>query len=168
MHPGGPYWRKRDDAAWSIPKGVVESDTDLLAAARREFAEETGLVAQGDFIALRPVRQKSGKLVHAFAVEGDFDLARFVSNRFEMEWPPKSGRTASFPEADRAAYFGFDAALRKIIPYQHPLLFELRERLASGTMGRSERDPVRERRRGAPAARETRLRTARPCLPDCG
>lgn len=129
VHPGGPYWRKRDEGAWSIPKGVVESDNDLLAAARREFNEETGFDAQGEFIALRPVRQKSGKLVHAFAVEGDFDLSRFASNSFDLEWPPRSGRYAQFPEADQAAYFDFGEALRKIIPYQRPLLLELCERL---------------------------------------
>lgn len=167
VHPGGPYWRNRDDGAWSIPKGVVESDTDLLAAARREFAEETGLVAQGDFVALHPVRQKSGKLVHAFAVEGDFDLSNFVSNQFEMEWPPKSGKTAAFPEADRAAYFGFDAALTKIIPYQRPMLTELRERLASEP-GELEQEPIQRGQRAAPAVQGMRVRTARLGVRDCG
>src|SRR5262245_40287649 len=90
-HPGGPYWRKRDEGAWTIPKGLVGSD-DLLAAARREFNEETGFVARGPFTALTPVKQKSGKTVHGFAFEGDFDPAIFSSNEFEMEWPPRSGR----------------------------------------------------------------------------
>jgi predicted NUDIX family NTP pyrophosphohydrolase len=94
-HPGGPYWRNKDDGAWSIPKGNVESG-DLLSCARREFNEETGLVAEGPFIALTPLRQKSGKTVHAFALEADFDLARFSSNMFEMEWPPRSGAQKNF------------------------------------------------------------------------
>ena len=125
-HPGGPYWRKRDDGAWSIPKGVVISD-DLLACARREFNEETGLTAAGDFVPLTPVRQKSGKTVHAFALEADFDLARASSNSFEMEWPPRSGRMASFPEIDRVAWFDIATARRKILPGQRPFLEELVE-----------------------------------------
>lgn len=133
VHPGGPYWQKRDEGAWSIPKGVVETDLDFLAAARREFTEETGFLAQGVFIRLRSVRQKSGKIVHAFAVEGDFDLAKFASNMFELEWPPKSGRLTPFPEADRAGYFSFDQALRKIILYQRPLILELRDKLSAGS-----------------------------------
>jgi predicted NUDIX family NTP pyrophosphohydrolase len=128
-HPGGPYWRKRDDGAWSIPKGVVVSG-DLLACARREFNEETGLVAEGEFIALTPLRQKSGKTVHAFALEADFDLSRVSSNSFEMEWPPRSGRTASFPEVDRVAWFDVATARRKILPGQLPFIEELTERLA--------------------------------------
>src|SRR6266704_6612375 len=87
-HPGGPFWAKKDDGAWTIPKGVVETG-DLLVCARREFAEETGLEAAGPFIALAPVKQKSGKTVHAFAVEADLDLSGFASNAFEIEWPPK-------------------------------------------------------------------------------
>src|SRR5690242_17480611 len=95
-HPGGPFWAKKDDGAWTIPKGVVEAGDDLVAAARREFTEETGLVAEGDMIELTPVTQKSGKLVYAFALERDFDLSRFSSNTFELEWPPKSGRHRAF------------------------------------------------------------------------
>ena len=129
-HPGGPYWRKRDEGAWSIPKGVVESD-DLIACARREFNEETGFIAAGDFIALAPARQKSGKLVHAFALEADFDLANFVSNEFEMEWPPRSGKRASFPEVDRVAYFPVATAQRKILPGQLPFVEELVRKLAT-------------------------------------
>ena len=128
-HPGGPYWRKRDEGAWSIPKGVVESN-DVLACARREFNEETGLVAAGDVVPLAPQRQKSGKVVHAFALEADFDLTNFTSNLFEMEWPPRSGRMQSFPEVDRIAWFGLAAARKKILPGQRPFIEELVERLA--------------------------------------
>ena len=123
-HPGGPFWRSRDEGAWSIPKGVVVSG-DLLACAKREFNEETGLTAAGDFLPLEPVRQKSGKLVHVFALEADFDLAGFSSNAFEMEWPPRSGKLASFPEVDRIAYFTVPLARRKILPGQRPFIEEL-------------------------------------------
>jgi predicted NUDIX family NTP pyrophosphohydrolase len=128
-HPGGPFWAKKDDGARTIPKGLLEPGDDLVAAARREFSEETGLTASGDLIALEPVNQKSGKVVHAFAFEADFDLAGFASNSFEIEWPPKSGRRQSFPEIDRVAYFTLDLAMTKIIAYQQPLLRELEERL---------------------------------------
>jgi predicted NUDIX family NTP pyrophosphohydrolase len=127
-HPGGPYWRNKDDGAWSIPKGNVESG-DLLACAKREFNEETGLVAAGQFAALSPLRQKSGKTVHAFALEADFDLVAFSSNAFEMEWPPRSGQQQSFPEIDRIAYFGLSAARRKILAGQRPFIEELVARL---------------------------------------
>ena len=127
-HPGGPYWRGRDEGAWSIPKGIVESG-DLLACARREFNEETGLQAEGDFITLTPLRQKSGKTVHAFALEADFDLSGFVSNSFEMEWPPRSGKTEKFPEVDRVAYFTLPVARRKILPGQRSFIEELVRRL---------------------------------------
>jgi predicted NUDIX family NTP pyrophosphohydrolase len=127
-HPGGPYWRHKDAGAWSIPKGIVESG-NLLACAKREFNEETGLTAAGDFIPLKPIRQKSGKTVHAFALEGDFDLSVFASNEFEMEWPPRSGRRQSFPEVDRIAYFKLATARRKILPAQRPFIEELLLRL---------------------------------------
>jgi predicted NUDIX family NTP pyrophosphohydrolase len=123
-HPGGPYWRNRDEGAWSIPKGVVVSN-DLLACARREFNEETGLVADGDVLTLKPLRQKSGKTIHAFALEADFDLSRAASNLFEMEWPPHSGRKQSFPEVDRVAWFDLATARRKILPGQLPFIDEL-------------------------------------------
>lgn len=128
-HPGGPFWAKKDDGVWTIPKGLAEADADLLSTARREFAEETNLSPAGDFLALAPVKQKSGKVVHAWAFEADFDIAHFASNTFEIEWPPKSGRRASFPEIDRIAYFALPAAARKILPYQLPLLRELERRL---------------------------------------
>jgi predicted NUDIX family NTP pyrophosphohydrolase len=128
-HPGGPFWAKKDAGVWSIPKGLVESG-DLLACAKREFSEETNLVAEGEFVPLTPVKQKSGKTVHAFAVEADFDLENCRSNYFQVEWPPRSGKWKSFPEIDRVAYFDLAAAHRKILPYQAPFLDELSEKLA--------------------------------------
>jgi predicted NUDIX family NTP pyrophosphohydrolase len=129
-HPGGPFWAKKDDGAWTIPKGLVEPGDDLLATARREFAEETNLAAEGEVFALDPVNQRSGKTVQAYAFEADFDLATFASNTFEMEWPPKSRRRQHFPEIDRIAYFMLPVAMTKIIAYQQPLLRELEQRLA--------------------------------------
>jgi len=128
-HPGGPFWAKKDAGVWTIPKGLVESGDDIVAAARREFSEETNLVAKGDLIELAPVRQKSGKLLHAFALEEDFDLNAFTSNTFELEWPPRSGRRQNFPEIDRIAYFDLPSAKLKIIPYQLLLLSELEKRM---------------------------------------
>ncbi len=128
-HPGGPFWVKKDDGVWTIPKGLVEAGNDLIAAARREFTEETNLTADGELTALSPVNQKSGKTVHAFAFEADFDLARFASNEFQFEWPPRSGRQQSFPEIDRIAYFALPIAKVKILLYQRPLLEELERRL---------------------------------------
>jgi predicted NUDIX family NTP pyrophosphohydrolase len=128
-HPGGPFWAKKDDGVWTIPKGLVEPGEDLVAAARREFTEETNLTAEGELLALTPVNQKSGKRVHAFVVEADFDLGAFSSNTFEIEWPPKSGKRQNFPEIDRIAYFALPAAKIKIIAYQLPLLLALEARL---------------------------------------
>jgi len=130
-HPGGPFWTKKDDGAWTIPKGLVDPGEDFLTAARREFGEETSLSVPDEIgmMALAPVNQKSGKAVHAFAFEADFDLMRFASNSFEMEWPPKSGRRQSFPEIDRIAYFTLPVAMEKIIAYQRPLLNELKQRV---------------------------------------
>ncbi len=130
-HPGGPFWARKDEGVWTIPKGVAEPGADLLATARREFTEETNLGADGEFIALMPVRQKSGKAVYAWALEADFDLNSFASNTFEMEWPPKSGRRQAFPEIDRIGWFDIAAAMAKILPYQQPLLVELQERIAA-------------------------------------
>jgi len=131
-HPGGPFWSKKDDGAWTIPKGLADADADTLTAALREFTEETGFVADGDMLALNPVRQRSGKTVVAWAFEADFDTRKFSSNEFEMEWPPRSGRRKSFPEIDRLAWFDYDTALIKIIAYQKPLLVDLRSKLAAG------------------------------------
>jgi predicted NUDIX family NTP pyrophosphohydrolase len=109
VHPGGPFFRKKDQGAWSLPKGEVEPDEDLLAAARREFEEETGLKPSGPFAALTPVEQSGGKAVHAWAFEGDCDLTTIVSNTFTIEWPPKSGRHVEFPEIDRWDFFDNDS-----------------------------------------------------------
>ncbi|HEX4409822.1 MAG TPA: NUDIX domain-containing protein [Xanthobacteraceae bacterium] len=128
-HPGGPFWTKKDAGAWTIPKGLIDAGEDQLAAARREFKEETNLSATGEMIALTPVNQKNGKKVYAFALEADLDLKDFASNTFEMEWPQKSGRQKSFPEIDRIAYFTLDVAMTKIIAYQQPLLRELAKRV---------------------------------------
>jgi predicted NUDIX family NTP pyrophosphohydrolase len=130
-HPGGPFWKKKDDGAWTIPKGVSDADADILSAARREFTEETGFVASGSMLPLTAVRQRSGKTVMAWAFESDFDVAQFTSNEFEMEWPPRSGRRKSFPEIDRLAWFDYDTALQKIIAYQKPFLLELRSKIAA-------------------------------------
>jgi predicted NUDIX family NTP pyrophosphohydrolase len=127
-HPGGPFWARKDAGVWTIPKGLVEPGDDLLATARREFAEETNLAVHGRLTALSPVNQKSGKTVHAWAFEADFDLTTFASNTFEVEWPPHSGRRQSFPEIDRIAYFALPVAMTKILAYQQPLLRELQER----------------------------------------
>jgi predicted NUDIX family NTP pyrophosphohydrolase len=128
-HPGGPFWAKKDAGVWTIPKGLVEPGDELIGAARREFKEETNLVAEGDMIELAPVAQKSGKLVHAFVLEADFDLSQFASNMFTVEWPPKSGQRKNFPEIDRVAYFALPPARLKIIAYQLPLLAELERRI---------------------------------------
>jgi predicted NUDIX family NTP pyrophosphohydrolase len=129
VHPGGPFWAKKDLGAWSIPKGEYEDGEDALAAARREFAEELGSPASdGEHVALGEVRQKSGKVVTAWALEGDIDADTVTSNTFTMEWPPRSGRTREFPEVDRAAWFGLDEARERILPAQAPLLDRLAER----------------------------------------
>ena len=125
-HPGGPFWAKKDAGVWTIPKGLVESG-DLITNARREFAEETGLKVAGPFVPLKPVKQRSGKVVHAFATEADLDLAPSRSNRFEIEWPPRSGKIKRFPEVDRVAYFDIETAMTKILAYQLPFLRELIE-----------------------------------------
>jgi predicted NUDIX family NTP pyrophosphohydrolase len=130
-HPGGPFWARKDEGVWTIPKGLVEPGSDLLATARREFTEETNLAADGDFVALTPVKQKSGKIVHAWSLEADFDLSSFASNMFEIEWPPKSGRRQAFPEVDRIGWFDIATAMLKILGYQRPLLEELAQRTAA-------------------------------------
>jgi len=128
-HPGGPFWAKKDAGVWTIPKGLVEPGDTPVDAARREFKEETNLAAAGEMVELSPVRQKSGKSVHAFALEADFDLTPFTSNTFEIEWPPKSGRQQTFPEIDRIAYFALPVAKTKILAYQLPFLSELEKRV---------------------------------------
>jgi predicted NUDIX family NTP pyrophosphohydrolase len=133
VHPGGPFWAKKDDGAWSIPKGLADAGEDLLAAARREFFEETGHAPEGKFFVLGDFRYSSGKIVSAWAVEGDFDVAQFRSGTFEMEWPPKSGRIQKFPEADRADWFVLDEAESKILKGQAGMLDALRNRLAAAS-----------------------------------
>lgn len=125
MHPGGPFWRNKDDGAWSVPKGEYTDEEEALAAAQREFLEETGMSIDGPFVPLGPVRQAGGKLVHAWAVAGDFDANAIRSNTFTMEWPPKSGRLRSFPEVDRAGWFDMESAHVKLLAGQRPLLDEL-------------------------------------------
>ncbi len=131
VHPGGPYWARKDDGAWSIPKGEIELGEEPLAAARREFAEETGAAVDGEFVPLEPVRLRSGKLIRAWALQADFDPAALRSNLFTMEWPPRSGQVREFPEADRAGWFGLDAARVKIHPGQAPLLDSLCRQLSA-------------------------------------
>lgn len=124
-HPGGPLFRNKDDDTWSIPKGEIEPGEDLLVAARREFEEETGVEPDGPFLALPPIQQKGGKIVHAWAFQGDFAPETLQSNLFTMEWPPRSGRQMEFPEIDRAEFFNLPAARQKIKAAQWPLLAEL-------------------------------------------
>jgi predicted NUDIX family NTP pyrophosphohydrolase len=130
VHPGGPYWKSKDAGAWSIPKGLIGEGEDQLAAARREFAEETSLAVNGDFQPLTPLKQNSGKWVHAFLVEADLDLTSFRSNVFAMEWPRRSGRTIEVAEADQVAYFETQAALGKILPGQAGFIHEALARLS--------------------------------------
>jgi predicted NUDIX family NTP pyrophosphohydrolase len=124
VHPGGPYWRGKDEAAWSIPKGLAETGEDLLAAARREFAEELGLSIDGALTPLTPRRLPGGKWVHVWLVEADLPLEAICSNLFEIEWPPRSGRRQSFPEVDAAAYMPPARALTRIHRGQQPILLE--------------------------------------------
>ena len=124
-HPGGPFFRNKDQGAWTIPKGELAPGEDPLEAARREFAEEIGTPADGPFIPLRPITQKSGKIVQAWAVRGDLDASAITSNKFSVEWPPKSGKTAEFPEVDRAEFFDLETARQKINPAQAAFISEL-------------------------------------------
>ena len=132
VHPGGPLWRNKDAGAWSIPKGEFAEGEDAVAAAVREFEEETGTRVDGPFVALAPIRQRGGKIVLAWAVERDMPLEGLTSNDFTMEWPPRSGRMHSFPEVDRYAWFPLDEARTRINEAQRALLDELAARLASG------------------------------------
>jgi predicted NUDIX family NTP pyrophosphohydrolase len=124
VHPGGPFWAKKDDGAWSIPKGEYEAAEDPLEAAKREFLEETGSAIDGAFLPLTPLKQHSGKVISAWCVEGDMDPGALRSNLFEMEWPPRSGKTAQFPEVDRGSWFSPDEARRKLTPGQVPFIDE--------------------------------------------
>ena len=129
VHPGGPFWARKDDGAWSIPKGEIDEHEDALAAARREVQEETGACPSGPFLALPSIHQTGGKVVHVWAVESDFDTTSLTSNLFEMEWPPKSGHRRSFPEVDRADWFDLATAARKILASQMAALQHLEKRL---------------------------------------
>jgi predicted NUDIX family NTP pyrophosphohydrolase len=140
VHPGGPFWARRDDAAWSIPKGEFEPAEDPLVAARREFMEETGTLPEGEAVPLG-VRKGRGKLIHIWAVEGDCDAAAITSNAFVMEWPPRSGRMQSFPEVDRAAWFDLDTARRKLHGNQAAFIGDLEAALTERSgWGRGGRD----------------------------
>jgi predicted NUDIX family NTP pyrophosphohydrolase len=127
VHPGGPFWAKKDLGAWSIPKGEYSEEDEPLATAIREFAEETGAHPRGEFQALGELTQPGRKIVTAFAVKGDFDPATLKSNTFELEWPPKSGRKATFPEVDRAEWFSLEMARAKILPGQREFISRLME-----------------------------------------
>jgi predicted NUDIX family NTP pyrophosphohydrolase len=129
VHPGGPFWAKKDAGAWSIPKGEIGEGEDPLTGARREFEEETGVRPVGEALALEPRRQPGGKLVYAWAMRGDLDPAAVKSTTFSMEWPPRSGRRQEFPEIDRAAWFTLEEARTKILKGQVPFLDDL-ERVA--------------------------------------
>jgi predicted NUDIX family NTP pyrophosphohydrolase len=127
VHPGGPFWAKKDLGSWSLPKGEFAPGEDALAAARREFTEETGFPAEGEFITLTPLKQPSGKIIQAWAFEGDCDPGAVKSNTFTLEWPPRSGNTKNFPEIDRAGWFTPEEAKVKIIKGQMGFLEELEE-----------------------------------------
>jgi predicted NUDIX family NTP pyrophosphohydrolase len=129
VHPGGPYWHRKDEGAWTIPKGEFAAGESAEQAARREFEEETGFKLEGELVPLTPVRQKSGKIVHPFAIAGDLDAEKIRSNTFTMEWPTRSGTMREFPEIDRAQWFTFDDAERKLIDGQRPMLAELQRLL---------------------------------------
>ncbi len=130
-HPGGPFWERKDAGVWTIPKGEFENE-DALAAARREFEEETGSSVDGNFVALTPCLQKNGKIVHAFAIEGELDASTITSNTFTMEWPPGSGKRCEFPEVDRVQWFALSDAAEKINPAQRAFLAELKQKLEAG------------------------------------
>jgi len=134
-HPGGPFYARKDLGVWSIPKGEADPDEDLLTAARREFQEELGSSPDGVFVPLGSVTLKSGKIVHAWAIEGDWDPSRIKSNSFQMEWPPHSGKQAEFPEVDRAQFFDIEEARRRINPAQAGLLTRLQQHLLPRSSG---------------------------------
>lgn len=127
VHPGGPFWVNKDIGAWSVPKGEFDQHEEPLTAAIREVKEELGLEVSGDFIELSPVKQKSGKIIYTWAVEQDFNPSNIISNTFELEWPPKSGKTIVIPEVDKASWFNIEEAKRKVIPAQVPIIDNLLE-----------------------------------------
>lgn len=127
VHPGGPYWAKKDEGAWSVPKGEFTEGEDALEAARREFREETGFDIDGRFIELTPLKQPSGKVIYVWAVEGNLDAGAVRSNTFSMEWPPKSGTLQEFPEVDRGGWFSIEKAREKLLPGQRGFLDELQK-----------------------------------------
>ncbi|WP_276381249.1 NUDIX domain-containing protein [Flavobacterium sp. H4147] len=131
VHPGGPFWKNKDLESWSIPKGEFNNEEDPLEAAKREFQEETGVEVEGDFIELEYVKLKSGKIVHAWAVEFDLDESLIKSNDFEIEWPPKSGKFQSFPEIDRAEWFQTADALKKINPAQADFIIQMVSKISA-------------------------------------
>ena len=138
VHPGGPYWTRKDAGAWSIPKGEVDEGADELATARREFEEETGSAIHGEFVALTPLKQPSGKLVYAWAISGDINASSVKSNMFSMEWPPRSGKQKEFPEVDRGEWFSVAAAKEKITAGQRAFLDQLQARLNTVGASRAE------------------------------
>jgi len=126
VHPGGPFWKNKDAGAWSVPKGEFAIGEDPLEVAKREFQEELGAAIGGEFSPLEPIKQRAGKTVYAWAVEADFDISQITSNSFTIEWPTGSGKLSEFPEVDRAEWFAFDTAMKKINEGQRPLLRQLR------------------------------------------
>ena len=139
VHPGGPFWAKKDAGAWSIPKGLADEGEDLLAAARRELLEEIGTSVEGEFLDLGAHKQPGGKTVVGWACEADFDPAALKSNTFAMEWPPRSGKMAEFPEVDKAGWFALDEALKKVTKGQKPII----EALAQG-LGTTKQLPTQQ------------------------
>ena len=163
VHPGGPFWAKKDLGAWSIPKGEYEPGQDPLEVARREFEEETGCRVAGTFLPLAPVRQASGKVISAWAVEGDFDVASIRSNTFRLEWPPRSGQQREFPEVDRAEWFPLGVAAAKIIQGQRSLLEEVQRVAESASAETRERHPIKED--GSPAEKKAESADSALVLP---
>jgi predicted NUDIX family NTP pyrophosphohydrolase len=129
-HPGGPFWADKDEGAWTIPKGEIEEGEDRLETAIREFKEETGFLLEGPFVDLGNIRQKSGKVVHAWACEGDVDARAVCSNTFKIQWPPRSGTWLTIPEVDRCGWFDPEVAMTKINPAQGELILRLAKRLS--------------------------------------
>ena len=144
VHPGGPYWAKKDDGAWSIPKGEYSDNEEPFAAAKREFKEETGYDAEGNFIPLTPIKQPSRKLISAWAFEGDCDASTIKSNTFTMEWPPRSGKQAEFPEVDRAEWFSTNKAKKKLLKGHIGLIEELCEILQYDSSNEIEEKDVKD------------------------